>query len=548
MKKKLLILAVLPLALAGCPEFFETLESQTCTITATAGPNGTIQPSGNVIVANGGDQTFTFAPAAGYAVDTVTVDGAALASAGATYAFQDVAADHAISVTFRQAGAGWSRTYGHGEMYAEYHAYGMCAAGDGGYVIAAQNTYNGAGQYDFWVMKIDSEGAVVWERGFGGERDDEPDVIRQTGDGGFIVAGSSSSFRTGASGSDAWVIKLTASGGVEWQRSYGGTGYDAFHDVQETFGIMGASTGYILCGYTTSFGSGGRDAWIVAVDTSGAVTEQKALGGAGDEYGRSIQITSDGGCILAADTSSFGAGERDVWLVKMDGGLAVQWEKAYGGPGIDFPRTVVCEAGGGYTVASYTDSFSGGENEFWLLTVDGEGDVVRQYTYGTDQGDIARSLSATADGGYIMTGVTYEIDAPSDGSNAWLVKLDGSGLIQWQKRYTVGYASGGGPCDGAEWGYAAVQDADGGYIVAGDSSDPVGDRNADVWIFKVDAGGVLGGGIGTDTAAVRDGAGAVTVTGTAGDSAMSDTAATVASTIASGYEADPQVITQWESP
>ena len=286
MMKKVLIMVFSSIVLAGCPEFFEALGSQTCTITATAGENGTIQPSGTVIVSNGGDQTFTFAPAAGYTVDTLTIDGIALASAGSSYTFRDVADDHAIDVSFRQTGAGWSRTYGHGETYAEYHAYGICAADDGGYVIAAQNTYNGAGQYDFWIMKIDPEGAVVWERGFGGERDDEPNVIRQTSDGGFIVAGASNSFRTGASGSDAWAIKLTASGGVEWQRSYGGAGYDAFFDLRETFGIMGLSTGFVLCGYTTSFGSGGRDAWIMTVDTSGAATAEKALGGAGDEYGR----------------------------------------------------------------------------------------------------------------------------------------------------------------------------------------------------------------------------------------------------------------------
>ncbi|MFH0974692.1 MAG: hypothetical protein V1874_02795 [Spirochaetota bacterium] len=436
----------------------------------------------------------------------------------------------------------WSKTYGHGDTYTEYHAYGFDATGDGGYVFASQNVYNGAGGYDFWIVRLNSEGSLVWEKGFGGENGEEPFVVRQTSDGGFIAAGESWSFRTGTSYCDAWVIKLSVSGGVEWQRSYGGTGVDAFSDVKETFDSNGDSTGFLLCGNTNSFGSGGYDAWIVKINTSGLITHEEVIGGSQNEFGRSVALTSDGGCILLADTQSFGAGNRDVWLVKLDSSYSVEWEKAYGGTDVDFPRTVVCSGDGGYVVGSYTESFGAGENDYWILKVDSDGDIVWQYTYGGTDGDIAYDLQKTNDGGYIMTGWTYSFGAGFN--DAWLVKLNGSGVIQWQKRYNITYTDGTDTWSGSDWAYRVIQTADGGYAIAGDSDDVVAVRNGDAWIFRVDSTGTLGCDMAADTDAVGNGTATVTVTDTSGDSVMSSTSANVDSTSASGYSASPEVITQ----
>ena len=356
----------------------------------------------------------------------------------------------------------WSKTYGHGDTWTEYHAYGLDTTTDGGYVYAAQSVRHGAGGYDIWVVRLDSDGDLVWEKGFGGDKEEEPFAVRQTSDGGFIVAGESWSFRTGTANCDAWVIKLTAAGSVDWQRSYGGTGVDVFHDIRETFDAGGSSTGFQLCGYTTSFGAGGYDVWMVRVNTSGTVTYEAAIGGAGNDFGRSAVTTPDGGCVLLADTQSFGAGGRDVWLVKLDNASDVEWERAYGGSETDFPRALAITGDGGYLVGAYTDSFGADKNDFWALKVDAGGDIDWQYTYGGSGEDIAHDIHTAEDGGYIMAGWTTSFG--SDSNDAWIVKLDDAGLIEWQKRYNITYTDGVASWGGDDRAYRVLP-RDHGFIV-----------------------------------------------------------------------------------
>jgi len=530
-----------------------TFTLKTFTITASSGENGTISPSGGTTVTYGSNQVFTFTPDTGYEVNTVTIDGEATTVTGNTYTFTNVIADHTIDVTFRVLvdETAWSKTYGHADWYTEYHTYGLDVTDDGGYVFAAENSYNvsSAIEYDFWVVRLDAQGGILWEQGFGGmdstADDDYPKVVRQTSDGGFIVAGESYSFHTGSSYCDVWVIKLTSSGGIDWQYTYGGTGYDVAHDLKETFDDQGDSTGFLLCGYTNSSGAGGRDVWLVKLDTSGAVVQETALGGSSDEYGHSAEPTPDGGCIVVADTQSFGAGSRDIWVVKLDGANSVEWEKSFGGSGDEYPVSVVCTEDGGYVIGAYTASFGSTGNDFWALKLDADGSLVWQYTYGGTGTDTAQDLAKTDDGGYIMTGWTYSFDV--DSSDTWVVKLDDAGLIQWQKTYNVTYDNGDYTWSGSEYAYRVVQAADGGYVVAGES-DAGDERNGDVWIFKVDSTGALGCDMDTDTYASEDDTAVVAVTDTSGESSMVTTAAVVNATTCTGYNATPDVSTQCEIP
>ena len=530
-----------------------TFTLQTFTITATAGENGTIDPSGDTTVSYGSDQVYTFAPADGYQVDTVTVDGQATEVTGNNYTFMNVVDDHTIDVTFSVyvEETVWSKTYGHADWYCEYHTFGLDVTDDGGYVFAAENQYNAsdAWEVDFWVVRLDSDGSILWERGFGGMDsmgdNDYPEVVRQTSDGGFIVAGYSYSFHTGSSYCDVWVIKLTSSGVIEWQYTYGGTSYDIAYDLKESFNDQGDSTGFLLCGYTRSFGASGRDVWLVKLDNAGTVVQEITLGSAGDEYGRAVAPTPDGGCIVVADTQAFGAGGRDIWAVKLDSAYSVEWEKTFGGSGDEIPCAVVCADDGGYVVGAYTDSFGAGGNDYWALKLDADGNLVWQYTYGGSDIDTAQDLAKTDGGGYIMTGWTLSFDV--DSFDAWMVKLSDAGLIQWQKSYNVTYDNGSSTWSGSEWAYEVAQAADGGYVIAGDS-DAGDDRNGDVWIFKVDSAGSLGCGIETDTDALGDDTALVTVSDTSGESLMSTTSAVVGTTTCSGYNATPDVFTQCEIP
>ncbi len=524
-----------------------TFNLRTFSISASAGENGGIDPNGIASVTYGGSRVFTFTPADGYEVDTVIVDGEITAVTGNNYTFMDVTEDHTIEVTFRSlpVETTWSRTYGHAGWYTEYHTYGLDLTDDGGYVFAADGTYNSAGGYDFWVVRIDSQGDTVWETGFGGSSEDHPHVVRQADDGGFIVAGESYSYRTGTRYCDVWVVKLTSSGSIDWQYTYGGTGTEVAFDLKETFDSMGDPTGFLLSGYTNSFGAGGRDVWLVKLDASGSVIGEVALGGGGDEYGRSVEPTADGGCIVAADTQSFGAGGRDLWIVKLDSSFNVVWEKTFGGSGSEIPNTVAATDDGGYIVGAKTNSFGAGNDDYWAIKLDAGGALAWQYTYGGTDADAAQGLVITDDGGYIMSGWTLSFDV--DSYDAWLVKISNAGLIEWQKTYNVTYDDGVYTWSGNEWAYRAVQAADGGYAVAGDS-DAMDDRNGDVWIFKVDSTGSLGCGIDTDTGGSVDGTAVVTVSDTYGQSSAVNTSAVVGASDSSAYNALPDVSTQCGIP
>ena len=157
-------------------------------------------------------------------------------------------------------------------------------------------------------------------------------------------------------------------GSVTWQKTYGGTGYDAAYSIQQT-----EDGGYIVAGETDSFGAGGRDAWIMKLDGSGSVTWQKTYGGTGFDYVGSIQQTGDGGYIVTGETDSFSAGGRDAWIMKLDGSGNVTWQKTYGGTDYDYGYSIQQTGDGGYVVAGGTASFNAGNDDIWLIKLDGNG-------------------------------------------------------------------------------------------------------------------------------------------------------------------------------
>jgi len=158
--------------------------------------------------------------------------------------------------------------------------------------------------------------AGQWAKTYGGTGDDYAYSIQQTSDGGYIVAGYTGS--SGAGLADFWVLKLKSDGTVDWQKTYGGGGYDSASSIQQT-----SDGGYIVAGVTTSFGAGGYDFWVLKLDGSGNVQWQKTYGGTGNDYANSIQQTTDGGYIVAGVTTSFGAG-GDFWVLKLDSSGNVQ--------------------------------------------------------------------------------------------------------------------------------------------------------------------------------------------------------------------------------
>jgi len=375
------------------------------------------------------------------------------------------------------AAAQWANTYGGS---SDDYAYSIQQTSDGGYIVAGYTNSFGAGGTDAWVLKLDANGNVQWQKTYGGSSDDYAYSIQQTSDGGYIVAGYTESF--GAGYADVWVLKLDANGNVQWQKTYGGSGWDEAYSIQRTL-----DGGYIVAGWTDSFGAGGTDAWVLKLDANGNVQWQKTYGGTYDDYANSIQQTSDGGYIVAGRTYSFGAGGTDVWVLKLDSSGNVQWQKTYGGTYDDYANSIQQTSDGGYIVAGVTKSFRAGNADVWVLKLDASGNVQWQKIYGYEPGDFipysrndsANSIQQTSDGGYIVASYgNFGLDRTV---RSKVLKLDANGNVQWHKTY------GGYNYDSAN---SIQQTSDGGYIVAGVTKS-FGAGNADVWVLKLDSNGKI---------------------------------------------------------
>jgi predicted secreted protein len=314
----------------------------------------------------------------------------------------------------------------------------------------------------------------MWKT-IGGEFDDKAAGIIVSSDGGYAIAGTTSSF--GAGGSDFWLIKVDENGNMEWNTTYGGTESDVAAAL-----ICTSDGGYALAGETSSYGNGETDFWLIKVDSSGNVQWNRTFGGQTDDVATCVIQTSDGGYAVAGywleDDSS-----EDALLVKTDSLGNVEWNRTYGGAGGESIYSVVQTSEGGYALAGVSTSYSDeGKPDFWLVKTDPNGIMEWNKTYTEQNTDCAKSLIQTSDGGYTMAGfVRQAIIAPSD---VWVIKVDSAGNSVWNVTWqSVEYAMVNG----------MIQNRDGGCLVSGATSDLNGFLNLSSFMFliKIDADGTM---------------------------------------------------------
>jgi hypothetical protein len=357
----------------------------------------------------------------------------------------------------------WTRTYGGS---ASDQGYCVQQTSDGGYIIVGQTGSFGAGRSDFYLVKTDANGDTLWTRTYGGSSTDMGWSVQQTTDGGYIVAGMTTSF--GAGSYDVYVVKTDANGDTLWTRTYGGSGSDVSYSVQQT-----TDGGYIVAGYTRSFGAGQSDVWLVKIDANGDTLWTRTCGGRDYDYGWDVQQTSDGGYIVTGYTESFGAGSDDVYLVKTDANGDTLWTRTYGGSSNDMGCSLQQTTDGGYIIGGYTESFGAGRRDFYLVKTDASGDTLWTRTYGEAQTDWGMCVQQTTDGGYIVAGYTYSFGAGS--YDFYLVKTDANGDTLWTCTY--------GGTDNDQ-GYCVDQTTDGGYIITG-FTESFGAGSYDVYLVRV---------------------------------------------------------------
>jgi len=309
----------------------------------------------------------------------------------------------------------------------------------------------------------------TWARSFGGASYDYPNDILPLADGGSVVVGYSASV---GQGTDAWAMQLDRSGTPVWQKSYGSSAWDEWRDIA----AMPAG-GYIAVGNTKSYGAGDYDVWVVRLSANGDILWQRAYGGNAADFA-AIAVPTSSGFYVIGTTASATTGWTRLWVIKLDDAGGISWQKVYGGS--EYASDAVAAADGGLWVVEQSGT-SGGFLSTVLLRLDPAGNVLWQKAYVGDNNSIftPTSLSLTIDGGAVIAG--YAGTYPSNIYDAWVLKVNGSGDVQWQ--YTFGGAED-------DWAKAIVPFGSEGYRLVGYTKS-YGSNGQDVWVLSLNATGSL---------------------------------------------------------
>lgn len=385
--------------------------------------------------------------------------------------------------------------------------YSITSSADGGYVVAGNTLSNDGdvtgnhGNSDVWVVKLNSTGAIVWQKTMGGSSGDYAYSITSTSDGGYILAGTTRSNDGDVTGNhgdvDIWVVKINGTGNIVWQKTYGGSGTDWGNKIIST-----SDGGYVVIGYTNSNDGdvsgnhGQNDGWVIKLNSTGGIMWQKLLGGSLTDLLNSVTTTSDGGYIVTGSTYSNDGdvsgnhGDRDGWVIKLNSTGNIVWKKLYGGTALDDLGSIIATSDGNYIIVGATQSNNGdvsGNHGFydgWIIKIDGNGNIIWKKVMGGSGLDGFNSALINSQNELVVIGETQSNDGDvsgfKGGEDVWIVKLDANGNTLDKK--VLGGSDN-------EAGLEFIASSDGYFVMIGETGSNNGDVSGnhgsrDYWVVK----------------------------------------------------------------
>ena len=312
----------------------------------------------------------------------------------------------------------WSKTFGGSEYDT---GFDVKETSDNGYIIIGSTNIFGEGS-DVYLIKTDSLGNELWSNAIGGPYNDLGLSIQQTSDDGYIITGETTIVSQG--NSDLFLIKTNEFGDVEWTRNYGGSGVERGNSI-----IITNDNCYVICGYTTSNSYGTLDVFLLKTDFTGDTIWTKAYGGTDLDCGMSVKQTNDYGFILSGYTKSFGAGDVDLYIIKTNDSGDTLWTRTYGGEGYDISCSVDITAENDFIIAGYGESFGSESIDVYLMKVNSLGDLLWTQIFEREYIDYGNSVQLTDDGGYVIVGTTFYEKFGSLYSDIYFIKTDGFGIV-----------------------------------------------------------------------------------------------------------------------
>jgi hypothetical protein len=390
---------------------------------------------------------------------------------------------HAASVSLTSISpsvSSWAKTYG---WLGGGGAQSVDRTSDGGYIVAgytnatswvALGSPQGGYDSDGWLLKLDASGNVQWQKSYRTPGIDALYKVKQTSDGGFVAVGLTRLPNWGDV--NAWVLRVDSQGNVIWDNSYGGTQTDQADDVVQT-----SDGGFLVVGSTYSFG--GFPAWVLRLNQAGGIVWQRAYNSTMNESGAgSVVATSDGGFVIAGEYRSDITSSQtysQLWLFKIDGSGSLLWQKAYSGTGKgDIGYSVYQTSDQGLVVAGFTTSYGDAWATVWVLRLDSQGGVLWQKAIGGGGMAMfheAYSVIQLSDGSFVVAGYSFNQFSPGQTGTGLVLRLDSQGSVIWSRTYGPGQA------------WQAIASPDGGILLAGAT-------NQMVMVVKLDPGSIIGPG------------------------------------------------------